>query len=66
MWRELTGMSRSRTYEEIGRGNIRAIKNGRQTLIDVQHGLAWLRSLPAVRAKHRPGNGELKTDDAGA
>jgi len=59
MWRDLTGMSRSRAYQEIAKGNLRAVKNGRQTLIDVRHGLEWFRSLPAIPAKlYRPGNGE--------
>jgi len=39
-------MSRSGTYLAIGRGDLRAIKVGQRTLIDVPHGLAWLNSQP--------------------
>lgn len=39
-------MKRSTTYNEISRGNLRAIKLGARTLLDVQHGLAWLATLP--------------------
>jgi len=42
-------MGRSSTYEALARGDLRAIKLGTRTLIDVAHGLAWLASLPAAR-----------------
>ncbi len=45
-WRIISGMPRRTTYEELGRGNLKAIKVGTRTLIDVEAGLAWLRSLP--------------------
>ena len=47
-WRSLSGMGRSTVYEALGRGDLRAIKVGTRTLIDVQHGLAWLASLPVA------------------
>jgi hypothetical protein len=47
-WCALSGMGRRVTYDEIGRGNIKAIKVGARTLIDVEAGLAWLRSRPAA------------------
>lgn len=51
-WCEISGMSRRVTYEELGKGHLRAVKRGASTLVDVQHGIAWLRSLPL--AKIRP------------
>lgn len=45
-WCRLSGMSRRVTYEELAAGNLRAVKRGKTTLIDAQHGLAYLRSLP--------------------
>lgn len=50
-WRVLSGMGRSATYEALGRGDLRAIKLGTRTLIDVAHGLAWLGSLPAATVR---------------
>ena len=50
-WLTLSGMSRSGTYEALGRGDLRAIKLGARTLIDVQHGLAWLASLPTASVR---------------
>jgi len=49
-WVALTGMTRTGTYEELRRGNLRAIKQpgGRRTLIDVEHGLTYLRSQALV------------------
>ena len=47
-WCAMTGMSRSVTYEWLGRGDLRAIKLGTRTLIDVEHGLAQLASMPAA------------------
>jgi len=45
-WCAISGMKRSTTYHEISRGNLRAIKLGARTLLDVRHGLAWLETLP--------------------
>jgi hypothetical protein len=42
-------MRRSTVYEEPGRGNLKAIKLGVRTLIDVEHGLAWLTSMPPAK-----------------
>ena len=40
-------MSRSGTYLALGRGDMRAVKCGRRTLIDAEHALQWLRSQPS-------------------
>jgi hypothetical protein len=52
-WLALSGMTRTGTYLALGRGDLRAIKQpgGRRTLIDVQHGLAWL-AADHRRARH--------------
>ena len=47
-WCAISGMRRTTTYGELARGNLRAIKLGARTLVDVQHGLAWLATLPAA------------------
>ena len=47
-WCELSGEGRSSAYQALGRGDLRAIKLGARTLIDVEHGLVWLSSLPAA------------------
>ncbi len=47
-WCALAGMSRSSAYRELAAGNIRGVKLGRATKIDVEHGLAWMKSLPAA------------------
>jgi hypothetical protein len=36
-------------YEQIGLGNLRAVKSGRRVLVDVKAGLAWIASLPAAQ-----------------
>jgi hypothetical protein len=48
-WCGISGMGRTRTYEEAGRGNLRIIKVGGRSLVDVPHGLAWLDSLPEAK-----------------
>lgn len=48
-WVRISGMARTATYEGIARGNLRAKKLGRKTLIDVEHGLTWIDSLPALQ-----------------
>ncbi len=45
-WCAISGMGRSKTYEALGRGDLRAIKIGNRTLIDVAPGLQWMDSLP--------------------
>jgi hypothetical protein len=50
-WQRLSGDSRSTTYEKLGDGRLRAVKDGKRTKIDAQHGLAQLRSLPPARIR---------------
>jgi len=50
-WCALSGMRSSKTYDELSRGNLRAKKIGKRLLIDVQHGLAWLHTLPEPNIK---------------
>ena len=50
-WCAISGMSRTATYNALGRGDLKAIKVGSRTLIDVDAGLTWLRSLPAARIR---------------
>jgi hypothetical protein len=45
-WCEYTGMGRRSTYDYLGTGELKAIKVGARTLIDFEHGLAWLSSRP--------------------
>jgi hypothetical protein len=49
-----TGMSRWAIYTELSNGNLRAVKRGKSTLIDVQHALAWLASLPPAKIRMAP------------
>ena len=45
-WCDMTGMGRRTVYEKLGTGELRAVKLGAKTMIDVEPGLSWLRSLP--------------------
>jgi excisionase family DNA binding protein len=45
-WCEMTGVGRRTVYDLLGSGDLRAIKVGSKTLIDCEHGMAWLRSRP--------------------
>ncbi len=45
-WETISGMSRRVTYEKFGAGELKAVKVGTRTLIDVEAGLAWMRALP--------------------
>jgi excisionase family DNA binding protein len=42
------GPSRTKTYEEIKCGRLRAVKCGKRTLITEDDAETWLRSLPPV------------------
>lgn len=48
-WVARSGISRSRSYELIAEGKLRARKVGRRTLIDLKAGLAWLDEQPAPK-----------------
>jgi hypothetical protein len=50
-WCMISGMSRTATYNALGRGDLKAIKVGSRTLLDVEAGLAWLRSLPSAQIR---------------
>lgn len=49
IWCGISGMSRTGTYLALGRGDLKAIKVG--NLVDVEAGLAWLRSQPAAQVR---------------
>jgi hypothetical protein len=55
-WSKMTGQSRTSVYLALGRADLRAIKLGGRTLIDVEHGLAWLRSLPLATINYASGS----------
>lgn len=48
-WQRLSGMGRTRVFEALANGELKAIKLGRRTLIDTEAGLAWLAAQPAWR-----------------
>jgi hypothetical protein len=50
-WGTISGMSRRVIYEKLGTGELKAIKAGTRTLIDVDAGLIWLRSLPPAKIR---------------
>jgi hypothetical protein len=50
-WTALSGLGRSKTYYLLADGTLRAIKAGKRTLIDVEHGMAWLRAQPAAEVR---------------
>lgn len=45
-WSKRTGMATGAIYLRLKGGDLRAIKVGRRTLIDVRHGLQWLEREP--------------------
>jgi hypothetical protein len=56
-WCALTGMGRRVVYDLLGTGDLKAVKVGARTLVDCEHGLAYLRSCPAaVIARPKPRN----------
>jgi excisionase family DNA binding protein len=42
------GISRSKAYEEIAAGRLKAVKCGSRTLVPYASGEAWLNNLPAM------------------
>jgi excisionase family DNA binding protein len=44
------GISRTKAYQEISAGRLKAVKCGSRTLIPYASGEAWLNSLPTLAA----------------
>ncbi len=51
VWQRISGDSRSTTYEKLGDGRLRAIKDGERIKIDVAYGLAQMRNLPPAKIR---------------
>jgi excisionase family DNA binding protein len=47
---EITGLSRSRVYELVAAGELRAVRAGGRILIDPESVRGWFASLPAYEA----------------
>lgn len=50
----LTGIGRTKAYEEISAGRLQAKKVGSRTLITAESGKSWLDSLPDFKPSHCP------------
>jgi hypothetical protein len=50
-WLMVSGMSRSQTYRLLSSGELRAKKNGTRLLINLPHGLEYLKRLPDAEIK---------------
>jgi len=49
------GIGRTKVYEELKRGRLRARKIGRRTIVTEDDAEAWLRRLPLVKMADRRG-----------
>jgi excisionase family DNA binding protein len=49
-WCRLSGLGLTTTRELIAAGELKAIKVGKRTLVDVEFGLAWLANRPSAVA----------------
>ena len=47
----ILGIGKTKLYEEINAGRLRAVKTGAKTLLPVEQFPGWLQSLPPVEAK---------------
>jgi hypothetical protein len=52
-WNAFTGMTPTDTYEAIVLGKLLTVRPGRQRLVDVAHGLDYLRQMRAPPAETR-------------
>jgi hypothetical protein len=53
VWCAHSGVGRAKSYEMLAAQQLRAVKNGRSLLIDIEHGLNYLRSLPPAQIRPR-------------
>ncbi|WP_376092793.1 hypothetical protein ACE7GA_24320 [Roseomonas sp. CCTCC AB2023176] len=52
-WCTISDMSRSATYREIAKGNLKAVRMNGTTFVDAEAGITWMRSLPAAPIRQR-------------
>jgi excisionase family DNA binding protein len=45
---DITGLGRSTIYKLAGNGTLRLVKAGNRTLVDIEHALAWMATLPVA------------------
>ena len=43
---EITGLARSTIYKLAGQGKLRLVKAGGRTLVDMDHAMQWMGTLP--------------------
>jgi hypothetical protein len=53
VWCAHSGVGRAKSYEMLAQKELRGVKHGRSLLIDIEHGLAYLRSLPLAEIRPR-------------
>jgi hypothetical protein len=58
VWCALSGVSERASYDHIARGDLRAVRLGGALLVDVENGLAWIRTLPPPVIKGRQSTAE--------
>jgi hypothetical protein len=46
-WTKMSGLGRTKTFELLASGELKAVKAGKRTLVHVASGVAYLDSLPA-------------------
>lgn len=45
---EITGLGRSTIYKLAGQGKLRLVKAGGRTLVDMEHAMHWMATLPVA------------------
>ncbi len=45
---DLLGIGRTKLYDYAGQGLIRIVKAGGRSLVDIDHALGWMATLPAA------------------
>jgi hypothetical protein len=53
VWCAHSGLGRAKSYEMLAAKELHGFKHGRQMLIDIEHGLEYLRSLPSAQIRPR-------------
>ena len=43
---DITGLGRSTIYKLAGQGRLRLVKAGGRTLVDIEHAIQWMATLP--------------------
>lgn len=65
-WLAISNMGRRTFYERVAAGQLKAVKLGARTLVDLEASLAWMKTLPPAKISPPRRRSSVSTQSVGA